>query len=497
MTSTDAALREASSRNDALIDADLIRKWLACGLGWLLLFPTIGVFVSTKFNYPTLLGDLPWFTFGRLRPMHVNGVIWGAFSTLFIGLCYYIVPRLSGVRVWGERWSRGLLWVWNLNLAAGVVLLGLGWNRGWEAGELPLINVVVTFLALVFLTLQFLMTIKERREPPLYVSLWYLIAAFVWTDVNLVLLMLGPYHIPGINNAAWHGLFIHYVVGLWITPAGYVLIYYFLPASVKNPIYSHRLSLIGFWSLAFFYPFVGIHHYLYSPIDDWAETIAIVSSMMLIIPVWTVLQNFFGTMIGRWPEFSRNLPAKFLIVGSLMYLVGCFQGSLEALRSLQQPTHFTDFVISHSHLTVFGTFVVWAIAGTMYVWPRLAAVRAIGPAGGWGPQARGEAYEESPPAEAREINDVALWSFRVGNWGFWLITLGISAMGLVLVAQGLTQGFMLMAGIEWMHSVNAIRPYWWVRTLTGMSMDVGMSLVVYVLMKTTLARPPVVSSGAQ
>src|SRR5262249_15910557 len=161
---------------------------------------------------------------------------------------------------------------------------------------------------------------------------------------------------------------------------------------------------------------------------------------------WTVLQNFFGTMIGRWPEFSGNLPAKFLIVGSLMYLVGCFQGSLEALRSLQQPTHFTDFVISHSHVTVFGTFVVWAMAGTMYVWPRLAAVRAAGPAGGWGPQGRGEAYEESPPAEAREMNDVALWSFRVGNWGFWLITLGISAMGLVLVAQGLMQGFMQMAG---------------------------------------------------
>jgi cytochrome c oxidase cbb3-type subunit 1 len=455
MTVTEAALREASSRNDELIDADLIRKWLACGLGWLLLFPTIGAFISTKFNYPEFLGDTAWLTFGRLRPIHVNGVIWGAFSTLFIGLCYYIVPRLTGVRVWGERWSHGLLWVWNLNLAAAVVLLALGWNRGWEAGEFPLINVVVTFVAIVMLTVQFLMTIKQRRERPLYVSLWYLIAAFIWTDVNLVLLMLGPYHIPGINNAAWHGLFIHYVVGLWITPAGYVLIYYFLPASVKNPIYSHRLSLIGFWSLAFFYPFVGIHHYLYSPIADWAETIAIVSSMMLIIPVWTVLQNFFGTMIGRWQEFGRNLPAKFLIVGSLMYLVGCFQGSLEALRSLQQPTHFTDFVISHSHLTVFGTFVVWAIAGTMYVWPRLA-------------------------------NDAPLWSFRVGNWGFWLITLGISAMGLVLTAQGLQQGFMLMAGTEWVHSVNAIRPYWWVRTLTGISMDVGMSLVVYTLMKTSL-----------
>jgi cytochrome c oxidase cbb3-type subunit I len=450
----DAASR-ASSTNDGLINADLVRKWLASGLGWLLFFPTVGALVSTKFTYPEFLGDTAWLTFGRLRPIHVNGVIWGAFSTLFIGLCFYIVPRLTGVRLWHERWSYALLWVWNLNLVAAVVLLALGNNRGWEAGELPLINVVVILLGLLLLTAQFLMTIRSRRQPELYVSLWYLIAAFVWTDVNLILLLLGPYHIPGINNAAWHGLYLHYVVGLWITPAGYVLIYYFLPASVRSPIYSHKLSLIGFWSLAFFYPFVGIHHYLYSPIADWAETIAIVSSMMLIIPVWTVIQNFFGTMIGRWRDFGRNLPAKFLIVGSLMYLVGCFQGSISALRSVQQPTHFTDFVIAHSHLTIFGTFVMWAVGGAVYVWPRLA-------------------------------RDEPLWSFRVGNWGFWLMTLGISTMGLVLVVQGLLQGFMLMAGAEWVHSLNAMRPYWWVRTFTGIGMDIGISLIVYALMKTSL-----------
>ena len=448
--------QDALVRNDELIDKELIRKWLAWGFLWLLFFPTVGVIVSTKFNYPEFLGNLPWLTFGRLRPIHVNGVIWGAFSTLFIGLCHYVVPRLCGVRLWKERWGYTLLWVWNLNLALAVVLLALGWNRGWEAGEFPLINVIIIFLSVLLLTVQFLMTIKNRRETPLYVSLWYLIAAFIWTDVNLVVLMLGPHHIPGINNAAWHGLFIHYVVGLWITPAGYVLIYYFLPASVRNPIYSHKLSLIGFWSLAFFYPFVGIHHYLYSPIADWAETIAIISSMMLIIPVWTVLQNFFGTMIGKWQEIGRNLPAKFLITGSIMYLLGCFQGSTEALRALQQPTHFTDFVISHSHLTVFGTFIVWAIGGALYVWPR--------------------------------VTGSELWSFSLGNWGFWLITVGISAMGLVLAAQGLQQGYMLMAQSEWIDSVNAIRPHWWVRTFTGISMDLGMSLLVYNLMKSSLER---------
>jgi cytochrome c oxidase cbb3-type subunit 1 len=381
----------------------------------------------------------------------VNGVIWGAFSTLFIGLCHWIVPRLCGVPLAGGRWSPLLLWSWNLNLVASAALIALGWNRGWEAGEFPLVNVLVIFGALLVFTAQCLLTIARRREPPLYVSLWYLIAALVWTDANLVLLILGPGHIPGINNAAWHGLFIHYVVGLWITPAGYVLIYYFLPASVRNPIYSHKLSLIGFWSLAFFYPFVGIHHYLYSPIADWAETIAIVSSMMLIIPVWTVLQNFFGTMVGRWAEFGGNLPAKFLIVGSIMYLIGCTQGALQALRSLQEPTHFTDFVVAHSHITVFGTFILWALAGTLYVWPR--------------------------------VSGAPLASFRLGNWGFWLITLGISAMSLILAAQGLQQGYMLMAGAAWLDTVAAMRPSWWLRTLAGISMDVGMSLLVITLMR--------------
>jgi cytochrome c oxidase cbb3-type subunit 1 len=169
-----------------------------------------------------------------------------------------------------------------------------------------------------------------------------------------------------------------------------------------------------------------------------------------------VIQNFFGTVAGRWCELGQNLPAKFLVVGSLMYLIGCFQGSISALRSVQQPTHFTDFVIAHSHLTIFGTFIMWAVGGAVYVWPRLA-------------------------------HDQPLWSFRVGNWGFWLMTGGISSMGLVLVVQGLHQGVMLMGGADWMQSVNVMRPYWWVRTLTGIAMDIGISLVVYTLMKTSLS----------
>jgi cytochrome c oxidase cbb3-type subunit I len=441
---------------DSLIDSGLIRKWLYWGLFWLMATPSIGVAISTLFNYPDYLGTSEYLTFGRLRPLHVNGVIFGAFSTLFIGLCYYLLPRLCGVPIWKGDWGHWLVWVWNLGLIAGMAALVLGYNQGLEAGEFPLLIDSVIFLVIGVITVQFLMTIAHRREVALYVAVWYLIGAFVWTVMNLILgSFILPYTITGINSAAFHGLFIHYIVGLWITPAGYVLIYYFLPASIQNPIYSHKLSLIGFWSLALFYPFVGIHHYLYSPIADWAETLAIITSMLLIIPVWTVLQNFFGTMIGRWQGFGLNLPAKFLIMGSLMYLVGCFQGSVEALRALQEPTHFSDFVISHSHLTVFGTFVVWAIAGTVYVLPKLAGR--------------------------------PLWSFKLGNWSFWLITFGITLMGLDLTMAGLQQGFSLMSGVEWLDSLVAIRPYWLVRTVAGISMDIGMSLLVYNLMRTMLA----------
>jgi len=451
---------------DDLVDWRVVRTWLYWGMFWLMVTPSIGVTISGIFNYPDYLGPAIELTFGRLRPVHVNGVIFGAFSALFIGECYYLVPRLCGVRVvWGE-WGVPLAWVWNLATLAGLVSLPLGENHGLEAGEMPLFAEIPLFIVTAAATAQFIVTIARRLEPPLYVALWYLIGAFVWTTMNLILgSFILPYTISGINSAAFHGLYIHYIVGLWLTPAGYVLIYYFLPLSVRNPIYAHKLSLVGFWSLALFYPFVGIHHYLYSPIADWAETLAIVTSMLLIIPVWTVLVNFFGTVKGRWRDFGKNLPAKFLIMGSLMYLLGCFQGSTEALRSIQQPTHFTDFVISHSHLTVFGTFVVWAIGGLVYVWPRV-----------WG-------REE-------------LWSWTLGNWSFWLITCGISVMGLVLTAGGLQQGFQWMNGTEWLDTVVQMRPYWLVRTLSGVSMDVGMSLLVINLMMTALARSAASTNAA-
>ena len=445
----------APEDRDDLVDREVVLRFLLSAAFWLVFAPTIGVILSIKFNYYDFLGDVRWLTWGRLRPVHVMGVVFGAFSTAILGLTYYMVPRLCGVRMYREEWSRFVLWFWNIGLTAALISLPLGYNLGIEAGEFPIWANVLIELALILVTIQVLGTIFRRREPRIYVTLWYLTAAYIWTVFNYAFgHFILPYSMPGVNNAAMHGLYIHYVVGLWITPAGLAVIYYFLPLSARRPLYSHKLSLIGFWSLAFFYPFVGTHHYIYSPIPYWTQTIAIVASMMLIIPVWTVIQNFYGTMVGNWKRFQESYTAKFLVVGAFYYLLGCFQGSTEALRGVQRLTHFTDFVIAHSHLTVFGTFILWVTAGMYFVIPRLSG------------------HE--------------LYSRRLAQWHYWLTVAGFSVMAVVLSVQGLIQGTMLQVGADFVDSMAAMKPYWLARTLAGVTMDIGAMIGMWNLYMTVV-----------
>jgi cytochrome c oxidase cbb3-type subunit I/II len=449
-----------------LFNKSLVRGWAWSALVWLTIFPIVGLLVSIKFHNPDFLGGNSWLTFGRLRPVHVNGVIFGAFSTSFFALLYYYVPRLCGARLYKEDWGRWLLWLWNAFLILGSISLLMGYNLGLEAGEFQWPFNLLRFIIILLIAVQVVGTIMRRTEKRFYVAMWYSVAAIVWTLMNLILggLVLPYAHaFTGVNSAAMHGLYIHYIVGLWLTPAGLALIYYFLPVSTKNPLYSHRLSLLGFWSLAFFYPFVGIHHYLYSPIPHSAQTLSITTSMFLIVPVWAVTVNFFGTMKGRWGKVlggggGDNYAAKFLILGAIYYLLGCFQGSTEALRRVQQLTHFNDFVISHSHLTVFGAMVVWAIGGLYYVWPR---------------------------ATGRQ-----LWSDRLARWHLWLTITGFSLMAVVLTAMGFVQGSMLEYQANFVDTIKELKPWWVVRTLSGLTMDIGFLLFVINFYKTAREGQP-------
>lgn len=459
--------RESNSRPGiiALVNKPLVRAWLWCSLGWITIFPLVGLLISIKFHVPEFLGDTDWLTYGRLRPMHVNGVIFGAFSTPFIGLLYYVIPRLCNRPMAKERWGWWQLAVWNLFIVAGSVSLLAGWNLGFEAGEYQWPFNILRWLVLATLGGQVMVTILRREERGFYVALWYVIAALVWTLMNLILGNAVLPYVPmsGIANTALHGLYIHYVVGLWITPAGLALMYYFLPLVVNKPLFSHRLSLLGFWSLALFYPFVGAHHYIYSPIPYHTQTLAIVTSVLLIIPVWTVTVNFFGTVLGRWGRVAGggdadSYAAKFLLLGAVNYLLGCFQGSMESLRRMQELTHFNDFVISHSHITIFGTFILWVAGAIYFVWPRVTGRQ--------------------------------LWSTRLASWHLWLTITGSSVMFLGLAAQGFVQGGMLEYGANFVDTMKEMAPWWEARTFAGAVMDIGLALMLFNLAKSARSGKP-------
>ena len=437
-----------------MVNRPLLKAWLWSGLVWLTIIPIVGLLLSIKFHNPEFLGSLPGWTFGRLRPVHVNGVIFGSFTTTFLGLLYYYVPRLCGVRMYKEEWGWWLLWLWNGFIFIGSISFMMGYNSGLEAAEYEWPLNILRFVVLGLVGVQVVGTIFQRKERRFYVAMWYTVAALIWTLMNLILggaVLKYAEQVNGVNSAALHGLYIHYVVGLWLTPAGLAIIYYFLPTSTKNPLYSHRLSLLGFWTLAFFYPFVGIHHYMYSPIPHWNQVIAVVTSMALIIPVWAVIVNWFGTVSGRWGPVlggldSDSYAAKFLLLGAVYYLLGCFQGSTEALFRLQQLTHFNDFVIAHSHLTVFGAMVNWVIGGLYYVWPR--------------------------------VTERKLWSSRLASWHLWLTIAGFTVMALGLTAQGFIQGSMLEYGANFVDTIKEMKPWWVTRTLAGATMDVGLLLLL-------------------
>lgn len=455
---------------EGLVDTDLVKAWMYWSLVWLTIFPLVGLLVSIKFHNPDFLGELPWFTFGRLRPVHVNGVIFGAFSTPFLGLLYYVVPRLCGRPMAGMGLSRFALYGWNFFLLTGTLSFLFGYNLGLEADEFQWPWNLLRWLVLAIIGGQVIVTIYNRREKGFYVSLWYLTAALVWTLMNLILgnVVLPYMEMAGVSNASLHGLYIHYVVGLWITPAGLSMMYYFIPLSVRSPLFSHRLSIHGFWAIAFLYPLLGTHHYLFSPIPYHTQTISIVASMLLIIPVWAVVTNHLGTALGRWGHIiggndADSFASKFLLLAVVYYLLGCFQGSVEALRRMQELTHFNDFVIGHSHFTVFGTFIV-AMVGSMYfIWPRLTGRQ--------------------------------LWSARMASWHFWLTFSGSAVMFLGLIAQGFIQGSMLENQANFVDSVVEMKPWWVARTLAGATMDIGFILMVINFIQTARHGKPFVETA--
>lgn len=467
-------------------DGSASRLFFVSSVFWLWVATMVGAIVATKFIFPDWLARHGWLSFGRLRPVHTNGVLFGWLSMAYVGAIFHCVPQLLGTRLWSERLGIWTAWIWNALIVLAVVTLAAGFTQGVEYAELiwPLDILVAVLFVLVDVNVW--MTFRQRPDPeaPLYVSLWYIFASLLWTPLIYVIGngMLFPITYTGglastatpytgVNHAAVNWFYGHNVIGLWFTTVGLGMVYYLLPAITRNPIYSHKLGLIGFWTLAFTYVWTGQHHLLYGPGPDWLETVAIVFSVSLLIPVWTVLTNFWKTFEGKWSLFFESLPAKWLIFGGWWYFLTCLQGPLSnSLRPISKYVHFTNWVVGHAHLALLGAFTYVSLAYLYYAWPRLAG---------------------------RPL------SLRLGRWVFWLVTGGLIVMMTALWVGGLIQGILWnlkiveldfatdqfnAVGIPFLRSVQAMQPYYLLRFVSGFAIVAGVWLLFFDVLRSLRPR---------
>lgn len=416
---------------------------------------SIGLIMAIKFVAPEFLGGVPALSFGRIRPIHTNGVLFGWLLAADMGLCYYIVPRLAGVKLFSEKLGMATLGIWAVIILGAVVTLASGDTQGKEYLELNSFLDVLVTIAWVMFGVNIFATIAKRTYENMYASLWYIMGTILWTAVLWIVANLPVY--TGVNDANVNWWFGHNAVGLIFTPMGLALAYYFIPKATGNPLYSHKLSLIGFWTIAFLYIWTGAHHILFGPIPTWLQTVAILFSVSLLIPVWTAVTNFYGTMRGKWAQ--GNYVVKFFLAGTTFYLLTCFQGPMHSLRTVNQIVSKTDWIVGHAHMAVFGAFTFFALGGIYYALPKIL---------------------KRP-----------LYSEKLAEWHFWLSFVGFLGFAISLWIGGFVQGLQWMDyTISFLDTVKAMYPYYMFRMFSGILMVAAQVIFAFNIFKTVRGAQP-------
>ena len=347
---------------------------------WFPIFTTLGFILAIKFFQPYFLSGHAYDTFGRIRPAHVNGVLFGFVSSGLIGGVFWVIPRLVNTPIYSAKLAKLCAVLWNGGVIAGILMiLFLGDTQGREYAELPWIIDVVLEITLVLILVNLMLTYGRREEKKLYVSTWYITGTFLWFPI---LYFIGNvmWHYPqgamlGITDSIYNWYYGHNVLGLWFTTLGVGLWYYAIPRIINRPLYSHVLSLIGFFSIAFFYTGVGAHHILQSPIPEWVKTIAVIVSVLMLVPVITFMVNIGMTLRGSWHVFTENVPLRFITFGFFSYILVSFQGTLQGVRSTNMFLHFSQWPVGHAHLSILAGFGFLAMGLMYWLIPKITRVK--------------------------------------------------------------------------------------------------------------------------
>ena len=360
---------DASCRNTLLL-------LFGASLVWLMIGTAFALVASWKLHSPEFLGNISWLTFGRVRPAHLNAVVYGFASEAAIGVTLWLMCRLCRTPLL-YGWVVNLAGVfWNVGVAIGIGGILAGHSTGIEWLEMPAYATPILFATYALIGIWGIITFRFRREKHLYVSQWYLLAALFWFpwlySAAQILLVLDP--VRGTVQAAVNWWFAHNVLGLWFTPIGLGAIYYFIPKVIGKPVYNYSLSVIGFWTLALFYNWNGMHHLVGGPMPAWLITVSIVASAMMTIPVMTVGLNHHLTMWGNFRKLKDSPVLRFMVFGGMSYTVTSLHGVLLAFRSVSEVTHFTHSTIAHAHQGMYAFFTMVMFGSIYYIMPRVTRV---------------------------------------------------------------------------------------------------------------------------
>lgn len=423
----------------------LIIYFLGTAIFWLVAGTTFGLYAGIKYVAPDV-EHIGWLSFGRLRPAHTNAVFWGWASLAMIGLSYYVVTRVSNIENYNIKQGYLSLILVNTAVLAGTISLFAGVNNGGGEYREYIWPIMITFGAGVAISAHNLFKpVVKRTVTEIYISNWYIISGFMFI-VIVILVGYIPIWQDGVGETITQGYYMHQAIGMWFMLINLGLMYYFLPQQLNKPIYSYSLGALAFWTHLLFYTLIGTHHFIFSAIPWRLQTTAIVASVGMLIPVAAGTTNFLLTFNGAWYQLKNSYTLPFYFMAIIFYFTGSFQGTVEAFRYTNLLWHFTDFTVSHSHLTMYGiiTFMLWGFSYTLL--PRLTG--------------------KEPPKVLVGIH-------------FWLALIGLLMYVIALMIGGTQTGMMWMKKKPFIDGVINMFPFWLWRAIGGTMMWVAHLIFAY------------------
>ncbi len=459
----------------------IVKQFAIATVAWGVIGMLVGVVIAAQLAWPALNFDVPWLTYGRLRPLHTNAVIFAFGICGLFATSYYVVQRTCQVRLFSDTLAAFTFWGWQAVLVLATITLPMGFTRGKEYAELEWpITILITVVWVVYAVV-FFGTIVKRKVKHIYVANWffgaYIIAVAVLHVVNGASMpasaMKSYSAYSGVQDAMiqwWYG---HNAVGFILT-AGYLgMVYYFIPKQAERPVYSYRLSIVHFWALIFTYMWAGPHHLHYTALPDWTQSIGMVFSLILLAPSWGGMINGIMTLSGAWHKLRSDPILKFLIVSLSFYGMATFEGPMMSIKTINALSHYTDWGIAHVHAGALGWVGFITMGSIYYLIPRLSGKKQM-------------------------------WSIPLIDAHFWVATIGIVLYIASMWIAGVMQGLMWRAvnadgtlTYTFVEGVKATYPYYVIRFGGGLLYLTGMLMMAYntyMTMRQTVAVDPLIPS---